>query len=277
MGRRLLLSALVATLALAACSTSDGSDSGTVSAASTDVTTTDIIAETTPDDTTVDIVSDTTTDGDNNDEPDAESEPGAASSESDGSSTTFEVDVWADNWMAVYINGELIGEDSVPITTERSFNAETFTFEASVPFTVAIEAKDFKETDSGLEYIGQQNQQMGDGGIIAQITDLSTGQIVTGTDSDWATLVVHQAPLNTDCEDDPDPDSTCEFLIVETPVGWTSADFDDSSWQNATEWSATDVSPKDGYDEINWDSSAQLVWGTDLEVDNTVLFRFTVS
>jgi hypothetical protein len=277
MGERLLLSALVATLALAACSTSDGSDSGTVSAASTDVTTTDIIAETTPDDTTVDIVSDTTTDGDNNDEPDAESEPGAASSESDGSSTTFEVDVWADNWMAVYINGELIGEDSVPITTERSFNAETFTFEASVPFTVAIEAKDFKETDSGLEYIGQQNQQMGDGGIIAQITDLSTGQIVTGTDSDWATLVVHQAPLNTDCEDDPDPDSTCEFLIVETPVGWTSADFDDSSWQNATEWSATEVSPKDGYDEINWDSSAQLVWGTDLEVDNTVLFRFTVS
>jgi hypothetical protein len=277
MGRRLLLSALVATLALAACSTSDGSDSGTVSAASTDVTTTDIIAETTPDDTTVDIVSDTTTDGDNNDEPDAESEPGAASSESDGSSTTFEVDVWADNWMAVYINGELIGEDSVPITTERSFNAETFTFEASVPFTVAIEAKDFKETDSGLEYIGQQNQQMGDGGIIAQITDLSTGQIVTGTDSDWATLVVHQAPLNTDCEDDPDPDSTCEFLIVETPADWTSADFDDSSWQNATEWSATEVSPKDGYDEINWDSSAQLVWGTDLEVDNTVLFRFTVS
>jgi hypothetical protein len=179
--------------------------------------------------------------------------------------------------MAVYINGELIGEDSVPITTERSFNAETFTFEESVPFTVAIEAKDFKETDSGLEYIGQQNQQMGDGGIIAQITDLSTGQIVTGTDSNWATLVVHQAPLNTDCEDDPDPDSTCEFLIVETPAGWTSADFDDSSWQNATEWSATDVSPKDGYDEINWDSSAQLVWGTDLEVDNTVLFRFTVS
>ncbi|MBG7605051.1 MAG: hypothetical protein IZT58_10500 [Actinobacteria bacterium] len=165
----------------------------------------------------------------------------------------------------------------MPITTERSFNAETFTFEASTPFTIAIETKDFKETDSGLEYIGQQNQQMGDGGIIAQVTNLSTGQIVAGTNSDWSILVVHQAPLNTDCEDDPDPDSTCEFLILETPANWTSADFDDSSWQNATEWSAADVSPKDGYDEIRWDSSAQLVWGADLEVDNTVLLRSTIS
>ena len=65
--------------------------------------------------------------------------------------STFSVDVWADNWMAVYVDGELIGEDSVSITTERSFNAETFTFEAAYPFTIAIEAKDFKETDSGIE------------------------------------------------------------------------------------------------------------------------------
>ena len=275
MGKRLFLSALVASLALAACSTSDESDSGTISTGSTSATTSDTMAATTTDDTTVDSVADTTTNVD--DGAAAESEPGAATSESDGSTTTFEVDVWADNWMAVYINGELIGEDSVPITTERSFNAETFTFEASTPFTIAIETKDFKETDSGLEYIGQQNQQMGDGGIIAQVTNLSTGQIVAGTNSDWSILVVHQAPLNTDCEDDPDPDSTCEFLILETPADWASADFDDSSWQNATEWTAADVSPKDGYEEIRWDSSAQLVWGADLEVDNTVLLRSTIS
>ena len=69
--------------------------------------------------------------------------------------STFRLEVWADNWFAVYVDGELIGEDSVPITTERSFNAETFTFEATYPFTIAIEAKDFKETDSGIEYIGE--------------------------------------------------------------------------------------------------------------------------
>ena len=41
------------------------------------------------------------------------------------SAASFTVEVWADNWAAVYANGELVGEDSVPITTERSFNAET--------------------------------------------------------------------------------------------------------------------------------------------------------
>ena len=41
--------------------------------------------------------------------------------------TTFTAQVWADNWFALYVNGELVGEDSVSITTERSFNAETIT------------------------------------------------------------------------------------------------------------------------------------------------------
>ena len=200
-----------------------------------------------------------------------------ASTDEDPASSTFSIEVWADNWMAVYVDGVLIGEDSVPITTERSFNSESFTFDASAPFTVAIEAKDFKESDSGIEYIGQPNQQMGDGGIIAQVTEVSTGEVVAGTDSDWKALVVHQAPLNKDCEKDPDPDATCEFLIIDTPPDWASPGFDDSGWTNATVWSANDVGPKDGYDEITWDPSAQLIWGTDLEVDNTVLLRTTVS
>jgi len=193
-----------------------------------------------------------------------------------GESSVFQIEVWADNWMAVYVNGELIGEDSVSITTERSFNAEVFTFEAMYPFTVAIEAKDFMETDSGIEYIGEGNQQMGDGGLIAQITDTATGDIVAATNASWTALVVHRAPLNTECERDADPDATCEFEITEVPDGWASDAFDDSAWAPATEWAAADVGPKDGYDEISWDGSAALVWGTDLEVDNTVLLRTTV-
>ncbi|WP_307962187.1 hypothetical protein [Salinispora arenicola] len=111
-----------------------------------------------------------------------------ATSTSSGAGTGFRIDVWADNWSAVYIDGEQIGEDSVPITTERSFNAETYTFDAQMPFTVSIEAMDFKETDSGIEYIGEPNQQMGDGGIIAQITDLATGEVVAATDADWKSV-----------------------------------------------------------------------------------------
>jgi hypothetical protein len=206
-------------------------------------------------------------------EPTAESVVAAPTGETE----TFMVEVWADNWMAFHVNGELVAEDSVSITTERSFNAEVFTFEAVRPFTIAIEAKDFKETDSGIEYIGAGNQQMGDGGIIAQVTNADTGEVVAVTNGSWSTLVVHRAPLNTSCEKDPDPDSTCEFEITATPAGWAAAGFDDSSWATATEWSKAAVSPKDGYNEISWDAAAQLVWGTDLEVDNTVLLRWTVN
>ncbi|MEM9651192.1 MAG: hypothetical protein AAGA65_03790 [Actinomycetota bacterium] len=193
-----------------------------------------------------------------------------------GTTSTFVAEVWADNWFALSVNGEAVGEDSVPITTERSFNAETLTFEATYPLTIAVEAKDFKETDSGLEYIGTNRQQMGDGGFILQITDEATGTVVAATSDAWRVLVVHEAPLNKDCEDAAEPDTACEHRIVDTPTDWTGTDFDDSTWANAVEWSASDVGPKDGYDEIGWSSSARLIWGTDLESDNTVLARFTV-
>ena len=200
-------------------------------------------------------------------------EPIDASTEEMTETTSFTAEVWADNWFALYANGELVGEDSVPITTERSFNAETIAFEAAYPLTLAVEAKDFKETDSGIEYIGERNQQMGDGGFILQVIDDSTGEVVAVSDDSWTILAIHQAPLNTECEKDADADTTCESLILEAPEGWTMAEFDDAEWLPATIWSEADVSPKDGYDEIAWDESAQLVWGTDLEVDNTVLLR----
>ena len=190
--------------------------------------------------------------------------------------STFKAEVWADNWFAMSVNGTKVGEDTVPITTERSFNAETFTFKATYPLTIAIEAKDFKETDSGIEYIGQGKQQMGDGGLIAQITDTSTGKVVAVTNENWQTLVIHRAPLNTSCEKDPDPDTNCKFESVDAPAKWTAAAFDDRAWTKATVWSASEVKPKDGYNKVSWNRSAKLVWGTDLKVDNTVLFRVKV-
>ncbi len=190
--------------------------------------------------------------------------------------TDFVAEVWADNWFALYVNGKLVGEDSTPITTERSFNAETMRFTASYPLTIAIEAKDFKETDSGIEYIGERNQQMGDGGLIAQITDVGTGKVVAVTNGGWKLKVIHRAPLNPECEKAADPDTACKFERTEAPPGWASADFDDGSWSNATEWTAADVRPKDGYNKIEWDGAARLIWGSDLEVDNTILLRLMV-
>ena len=108
------------------------------------------------------------------------------------------------------------------MTTERSFNAETFAFQATDPLTIAIEAKDFNEDESGIEYIGQPNQQMGDGGLIAQVTDDTTGEVVAVTDGTWQTLVIHRAPSNTECESDADPTATCESEVTEAPADWTS-------------------------------------------------------
>ncbi|MBH0130085.1 hypothetical protein [Salinibacterium sp. NK8237] len=209
--------------------------------------------------------------------PAAEITPSATTETAEASEATaelqeFTADVWADNWFEMYVNGELVGEDSVPITTERSFNKETFTFTASYPLTIAIEAKDFKETDSGIEYIGLANQQMGDGGLIAQVTDAS-GSVVAATDGSWESLVIQRAPLDTSCENAADPDTACTFEVTDVADDWFATDFDSSSWTSAGVFSAAEVSPKDGYDEVSWDSSAELIWGTSLTQDNTILFR----
>jgi len=187
--------------------------------------------------------------------------------------STFAAEVWADNWFSLYVNGKLVGEDSVPITTERSFNAETITFTASYPLTIAMITKDFKETDSGLEYIGEPNQQMGDGGFVAQFTDTATGEIIATTNGDWRGLVIHTAPLNVECEKSADPDTDCQFETLDEPVNWTSSNFDDSSWANATSYLADEVGVKDGYNEIMWESTAEIIWGPNLNTNNTILWR----
>ncbi len=194
--------------------------------------------------------------------------------------TTVKADVWADNWFAFYLGEELIKEDSVSITTERSFNSESFTFEASYPLVLNFVVKDFKENDTGLEYIGSDRQQMGDGGFIAQFTDTSTGVTIAVTDADWACTVIHEAPLDKSCDREANPvagEGPCGFEAQEEPANWKSAAFDDSGWGETAVYTVDQVSPKDGYGQINWDANAELIWTSDLETDNTILCRMVVS
>jgi len=44
----------------------------------------------------------------------------------------------------------------------------------------------------------------------------------------------------------------------------------------ASVYSEREVSPKDGYDRIDWVDDARLIWGSDLEQSNTILCRLTV-
>lgn len=198
-----------------------------------------------------------------------------ASQDSSGAET-FTAEVWADNWFALSVDGVPIAEDIVPITTERSFNAQCVTFQASYPFTLGLVSKDFVENESGLEYIGESNQQMGDGGVILQITD-SSGAVVAATNSDWRGLSIFRAPLNTECESSTDPLAECENEILAEPDGWAEPGFDDSGWSPATEYTEAEVQAKDGYTQVTWDAAAKLIWADDLNVDNTILWRYTVT
>lgn len=188
----------------------------------------------------------------------------------------FLLEAWADNWFAAYLGEALIVEDSVPITTEKSFNAERASFDGTYPLVINVVLKDFKEDDSGLEYIGTDRQQMGDGGFIAQITDTATGRVVGVSDASWRCLVVHEAPLDKGCVGAADPLAECTWRSEDEPAGWKSPDYDVSAWDAATVHSAEAVRPKDGYDAIDWDGAAQLIWGSDLEADNTILCRAVI-
>lgn len=188
-------------------------------------------------------------------------------------------EVWVDNWFRLSINGKPLLEDSVPITTERSFNAERFEFRADLPMTIAIELRDFMENQTGLEYIGSGRQQMGDGGAIAQFSETSSGKLLAATDGDWRCLVVQSAPADASCAREKHPDISkpdCAQTSADVPDNWTSPDFDDSSWPKATVHSARDVGPKDGYDRIKWDRSAKLIWGPDLKKNNILYCRTAV-
>ena len=191
--------------------------------------------------------------------------------------SSFTAEVWADNWFSLYINGKLVGQDSVAITTEKSFNSDRITFTASYPFTIAMVTKDFKQNDTGLEYIGTDRQQVGDGGFVAQFTDTSTGKVVAITNSSWRGLVVHQAPLNKSCEKSKTPDTECTSRISAEPAGWSESSFNDGSWPTASTYSKEQVGVKDGYNNISWSSNAQIIWTSDLEIDNTILWRYVVT
>ncbi len=193
---------------------------------------------------------------------------------------TIRAEIWADNWFALYNGETLIKEDSVPITTERSFNAESFTFEATSPLQLNFIVKDYKANDTGLEYIGTPRQQMGDGGLIAQFTDLATGKVIAVTNENAVIFVIHKAPLNTACAKESSPvagQGLCTFKTMLEPTNWKNPDFNDSNWTQASRFTAAQISPKEGYLEITWNPQAQFIWSSDLLMDNTVLIRMTSS
>ena len=189
---------------------------------------------------------------------------------------SFQAEIWVDNWFSLYINGKKVGEDSVPISTLRSFNSQKVSFSASYPFTIGLVAKDYVENASGLEYISTAKQQIGDGGAIMQIRELASGKIVAATDSSWKTYVTNTAPTNPECVTSKNPLVDCKSLSATIPASWSTSTFKDSSWKSATEYTTDEVGVKEGYFDFTWAANARLVWSKDLKLENTVLIRKVV-
>jgi hypothetical protein len=62
---------------------------------------------------------------------------------------------------------------------------------------------------------------------------------------------------------------------VPIPENWYAVDFDDSTWEHAKEYSEEQVGPKQPYFEHDF-KGARFIWTDDIELDNTVIFRYVV-
>jgi hypothetical protein len=193
-----------------------------------------------------------------------------------GTAGRFAADVWADNWFAMYINDDLVAEDAFSVTTEKSFNSESFSFDANYPYVINLVIKDYKQNDTGLEYIGTPAQQIGDGGFIMQVVDTQTGALVAVSNSAVRCLVIHKAPLNVSCEKSSDPSTACLSRIDTEPAGWRTQAEVSASWSAAQIYTAAQIGTKGGYDDVTWDIAAKLIWTSDLKTDNTLLCKLTI-
>ena len=110
-----------------------------------------------------------------------------------------------------------------------------------------------------------------------QVREKASGRVVAATSKKWRGLVIQQAPLNPDCVGLSQPLVDRQTPVHDEPAGWTEPQFDDSQWPTATVYTPEQVGAKEGYEAISWDGSAELIWGPDLKLDNTILWRFTVT
>ncbi len=172
-----------------------------------------------------------------------------------GMKDTIRGSVYADNWFMMYINCKLVAVDPIDFLPHNGVNIDIL---PEYPMTIAILAKDNADPKTGLEY----GTHTGDAGLILKFAD------GTVSGAQWRTKVLFTWPLDKDIRN---PRVHYEPM----PPRWFAADFDDSAWANATEYSPERVRPDGNYEGRDF-AGAKLIWSGDLNLDNTVLFRYRV-
>ena len=165
---------------------------------------------------------------------------------------TMKLNVYADNWFVLYVNGRLVAVDPIQFTPHNVVSVE---FLPEYPMTIAVMAKDNADPKTGLEY----GTNIGDGGFILKFGD------GTVTNVTWKAKNFFKGPLNRD---------TANPKVEHTPIPdkWWTVDFDDSKWANATEYTEERINPKQPYFEADF-KGAKFIWTDNLDLDNTIIFR----
>lgn len=169
-------------------------------------------------------------------------------------SNVIKLNAYADNWCMVYINGKLAGIDQIEFLPHNVLSINVL---PTYPMTIAVLAKDNADPKTGLEY----GTQIGDAGFILKLSD------GTVTSSAWKAKSFFTGPLNSSIVNP-------KVRYTPIPANWFAPGFDDSSWESATEYAESRVKPDGDYSSYDF-SGAKFIWTSDLNLDNTVIFRYT--
>ena len=170
---------------------------------------------------------------------------------------TVKANMYADNWFVLYINGEMVAVDSIRFIPHNVVSVDIL---PSYPMTIAVMAKDNADSKTGMEYA---NTNIGDAGFILKFGD------GTVTSADWKAQAFSRGPIDRDTKNP-------RVENVPIPENWYAADFDDSTWKTAKEYSQGQVGPKEPFFEHDF-KGGKFISSDDIELDNTVLFRHFVA
>jgi len=168
---------------------------------------------------------------------------------------TIKVNVYADNWFVLYINGKLTAVDSIDFMPHNVVSVDML---PEYPMTIAVMAKDNANPKTGLEY----GDHIGDGGFILKFAD------GTVSDAKWKAKNFFKGPLNSDVKN-----PKVEHTPI--PTNWFAVDFDDHAWSNAVEYTEQRVNPKEPFYQADF-KGAKFIWTDNLDLDNTIIFRTRV-
>ncbi|MFT6471926.1 MAG: hypothetical protein ACJAZ4_002396 [Neptuniibacter pectenicola] len=195
--------------------------------------------------------------------------------------------IFADNYFELYVNGKLVGVDSVPFTP---FNSNIVRFKVSKPYDIAVKVVDWEE-HSGLGSENNRGKRFhpGDGGFIASF---SNGTV---SNENWHAQTFYTSPvydlsclnevgsqrLSSECSTEGKDDSIhAHSLHWDIPENWkTSREY--LNWPKATVFteSVIGVNNKKAYMNFREKFSgkgARFIWSSNVVLDNLVLLRHRV-